>query len=153
MNSPASLLHSGSYTGAGYGSGILLFQSGARLPLSFIAEKSITGYCDTASGAVSADGNISKLSLLQTESPDETFDTGLSASGNIIYSGSMALIGKINPLTATTSSFPANPSQVSLLHPKSAIFKGNIIFVADTGNDRVLAYSGGLIYEVIGATE
>ena len=74
---------------------MLLFQSGAHLPFSFIIAKTFTGYCLDSTGVTNANGVIQKLVISRTESPFlSTSSSSYTLSGNTVLDSGNPIIGK-----------------------------------------------------------
>lgn len=145
----------GSSFSDGYLTGIFLATRGENLPVTFVGFKTQTGYCDAFSGTESETGTVMKLAVRQFILPVEQNNAPgytVSASGNAVFSGTTAtgvmIIGMGHPgnILDTTSGI-----LTELNRPSALVSSGGYLYVADTMNDRVLAYntSNGTITQIL----
>lgn len=140
----------GSNFWGGYLTGIFLRTDGSNLPITFLGLTTETGYCDSLSGTATATGTVLKLALRQFVLPSlgNSPPYTLSATGNMVYSGSDIIIGNISPWDELTSS----GIDTELWSPSALARSWNHLYVADTMNDRILSYdiANGSITQILG---
>ncbi|MDD2565930.1 MAG: prepilin-type N-terminal cleavage/methylation domain-containing protein [Candidatus Gracilibacteria bacterium] len=144
------IYNSGSSFGS-YSSGIFLSTKGPNLPITFIGIKTFTGFCDSFSGSASATGTINRLvikeMLSENNSHSGTTNYYINRDKNSIYtSGSILAVGtglKGNSLSSSGTGTELN-------NPSAIIENSGILYIADSGNNRILSYviSTGGIYEI-----
>ena len=120
------------------GTGVLLRLHG-DIPFALVSTETFTGLCDSYSGAENADGSGTKLTLktfITLNNPHTSWGWyTLDQTGNIISSGSET-IGTWAQGDTLTSSW-----ETTELHfPSAIVGTGNILYIADTLNNRILTY-------------
>jgi prepilin-type N-terminal cleavage/methylation domain-containing protein len=124
----------------GNGSGILLRTNDSKSIFTLLSSESFTGLCDSFSGTANASGTGMRLSIKKFI-PASTHTTWwpytLSQSGNMIYSGGVWVIGTGHPGDTLTFSWETT----ELRYPSALVWSGNILYIADTLNNRILGYN------------
>lgn len=142
-----------------YLTGIFLSTRGENLPITFVGLATQTGYCDVFSGTASETGTVMKLAVRQFILPaEQNSATGytVSALGNAVFSGTTetgtVVIGAGYPGNVLDT---ASSTLTELNMPSALASSGGYLYVADTMNDRVLAYNttDGTIAQILGRTD
>lgn len=123
--------------GNNYGSGMFLKMDHGSDAIAFIGLKTATGYCDALSSTTDDPGIVQKLAIrtFSTQKLQNVPPYTINLPENAIYSGSVRIIGTGYPgntLSTPLTSELSSPSALALLWSS--------LYIADTGNDRILRY-------------
>lgn len=128
-----------------YGSGAVFLNSDSPVPIWTLATLSVTGVCDAYSETSDDPGTGTALSIFQsyrTDAPPSSAGLWVDTAGHVIRDGGgTVVIGTGTPGSAGGDG--SAPLATDLRSPSAVteVSGGNFV-IADSGNDRVLAYDG-----------
>ena len=139
LGNTTTIYTSGNTFGGLYLTGIIVGTTSSEAPVAYIGLVTATGYCDDYSGSASETGTVQKLVIRKITVPSvqNTGSYTVSLTGSCIYSGDTCIIG-----TSYPGDTLGNTGTGTELHSPSAVTASGIyLYVADTMNDRILAYN------------
>lgn len=130
---------------APYGTGILFSTPKGHSPFVLLATTAATGICDAFSGTAADPGAMERLVIAEYLSFPDSESSGdfrLSQTGHVLETSTLAVLG--TGLPGTSGGNASSGTATDLRFPGSVAAYGSGAFVADTGNDRILFWSGGV---------